>query len=321
MPRRLHSIGVFCWLLAVATSVPFAQETPARRVLVKAAVSADQDDQIRLIGELVRLRDPLVEQGLVAWRQNELFLLDPGDGISIPVLLDAQLDDSGKSRAIRLLDGAFVKDAAGVELRYTAADLTAADTTAKLRKAIKATMDLHALSDPIAKVRRDATTKLGQEQNREYLVYFTERLSEEADAEVKDALQEALALTRAVDPDQTVRVNAINELGEMRSVNGIGFLQELVAKGKADPSKYGAETVAAARTAVKQIESYLWWGNLLGTAFRGLSLAAVLLVAALGLAITFGLMGVINMAHGEIMMVGAYTAYVVQNIFKGWFGA
>jgi urea transport system permease protein len=62
-------------------------------------------------------------------------------------------------------------------------------------------------------------------------------------------------------------------------------------------------------------------GNLVGTAFRGLSLAAVLLVAALGLAITFGLMGVINMAHGELIMVGAYTAYVVQNIFKSAFGA
>src|SRR5262249_14820618 len=57
------------------------------------------------------------------------------------------------------------------------------------------------------------------------------------------------------------------------------------------------------------------------TAFRGLSLGAVLLVAALGLAITFGLMGIINMAHGEVMMVGAYTAFVTQNAFIGWFGA
>ena len=53
----------------------------------------------------------------------------------------------------------------------------------------------------------------------------------------------------------------------------------------------------------------------LGTLFRGLSLGSILLVAALGLAITFGLMGVINMAHGEIIVVGAYTTYLVQNIF------
>ncbi len=57
------------------------------------------------------------------------------------------------------------------------------------------------------------------------------------------------------------------------------------------------------------------WGNFVGTAFRGLSLSAVLLVAALGLAITFGLMGVINMAHGEVMAVGSYTAFAVQGIF------
>ncbi len=50
--------------------------------------------------------------------------------------------------------------------------------------------------------------------------------------------------------------------------------------------------------------------------FNGISLSSILLLAAIGLAITFGLMGVINMAHGEFMMVGAYTAYVVQNIFK-----
>src|SRR5207244_4645694 len=62
------------------------------------------------------------------------------------------------------------------------------------------------------------------------------------------------------------------------------------------------------------------WGNFVGTGFRGLSTASVLLVAALGLAITFGLMGITNMAHGEIMLVGAYTAYVTQNLFRGWFG-
>lgn len=50
--------------------------------------------------------------------------------------------------------------------------------------------------------------------------------------------------------------------------------------------------------------------------FNGISLSSILLLAAIGLAITFGLMGVINMAHGEFMMIGAYTAYVVQNIFK-----
>src|SRR6266481_4671297 len=102
----------------------------------------------------------------------------------------------------------------------------------------------------------------------------------------------------------------------MRSLNALSFLQRLKKDAKGDVNRYDQETASAAGTAVKQIEDYLWWGNLFRTAFRGLSLAAVLLVAALGLAITFGLMGIINMAHGEMIMVGAYTAFVVQNVFK-----
>src|SRR6185295_6494353 len=106
----------------------------------------------------------------------------------------------------------------------------------------------------------------------------------------------------------------------LHSITSLSVLQELETKAKADPGTFGQETAQAAHQAVIEIESYLQRGNLVGTAFRGLSLSAVLLVAALGLAITFGLMGVINMAHGEIIMIGAYTAYVTQNIFRGWYG-
>jgi urea transport system permease protein len=67
------------------------------------------------------------------------------------------------------------------------------------------------------------------------------------------------------------------------------------------------------------------WGERLGLLFTGASLGSILLLVALGLAITYGLMGVINMAHGELMMIGAYATYVVQNLFKsyypGWFDA
>jgi urea transport system permease protein len=65
------------------------------------------------------------------------------------------------------------------------------------------------------------------------------------------------------------------------------------------------------------VESHISTVNFFGTLFRGVSLGSILLVVALGLAITFGLMGVINMAHGEMIAVGAYTTYIVQNIFGG----
>src|SRR4029077_10605230 len=76
-----------------------------------------------------------------------------------------------------------------------------------------------------------------------------------------------------------------------------------------------SQVAAAAKKGVADVEGYLCWVEVWVTLFRGLSLGSILLVAALGLAITFGLMGVINMAHGEIIVVGAYTTYLVQNIF------
>jgi urea transport system permease protein len=126
-------------------------------------------------------------------------------------------------------------------------------------------------------------------------------------------------VTRIVEEKESVRVAAIEELERMRSINSLTFLEKLEADAKSDP-KIGEDTRRAVRHAVRRIESHVAWGNFVGTGFRGFSLSAVLLVAALGLAITFGLMGIINMAHGEIMMVGAYTAYVTQNVFRAWFG-
>jgi len=76
---------------------------------------------------------------------------------------------------------------------------------------------------------------------------------------------------------------------------------------------------AALQAALKGLDEQLAWGERLGAAFSGISLGSILLLVALGLAITYGLMGVINMAHGELMMIGAYATYVVQGIFQKYF--
>ncbi len=83
------------------------------------------------------------------------------------------------------------------------------------------------------------------------------------------------------------------------------------------------ETDASVKTqiqaALAKIKGTLGWGDTLGVVFTGISLGSILLLAALGLAITYGLMGVINMAHGELMMIGAYATYVVQGVFRSYF--
>src|SRR4029077_2003232 len=77
-----------------------------------------------------------------------------------------------------------------------------------------------------------------------------------------------------------------------------------------------AEVRSEADKSLRAVETKLATGELIGRIFSGVSLGSVLLLAALGLAITYGLMGVINLAHGELIMVGAYATYVVQNLFR-----
>lgn len=321
MARLSRSIIVaaIAWLLPLTWDA-MAATSASRSNLVSAMLSSDPEEQQKLLREVTDASDSLVVQSLTAWRGGALYVHEDQDN-RIPFILDSQTDADGNARGIRVLDGEPVAGSDGAPLSFAAFELTSLDADSKLRRVIKTTLDLFAVGDVDPRKRRDAIIKLGQEQNPDYLPHFESRLGTESVAEVRVALGEAIALTQVASSDPAVRAPAIERLGQMRSINSLSALRALEAEAKADPSKYDPETIKAVRNAVVQIQNYIWWGNLFGTAFRGLSLAAVLLVAALGLAITFGLMGVINMAHGEIMMVGAYTAYVTQNFFKSWFGS
>jgi len=316
--RALLSLALVVLLPCLAEAATVTNETRAR--LVQALLSEDLVQQGQFIHQLTGADDPMVPQVFTAWRGGSVYAWETND-TRWPFLVEAQTDAEGRAKAIRVLDGEYLKGADGQPMMFAAAELTPIDASSKLRKLLKAALDLFALGNANPKMRRDAVIKLGQEQNPEYLPHLEGRLPAELVADVRKALAEAIALTRAASPEPAVRIPAIQKLGEMRSLNSLSFLTQLEADARKDVAKYGTETLQAAHRAVQDISEYQWWGNLFGTGFRGLSLAAVLLVAALGLAITFGLMGVINMAHGEIIMVGAYTAYVTQNWFKGWFGA
>jgi urea transport system permease protein len=315
---RLLAVALAALASGLAPGQVFA-DAAQRAVLVKAVLSDDAGEQQNLIKQLVGANDPVIEQAMIAWRGGSLYLLETND-TRIPFLLEAQTDADGLARGVRLTDGEVFKDPSGKPLLFSATDLTPADANAKLRKSIKTALDLFALGNPNPKMRRDAVTKLGQEQNVDYLPHFQARQKVEQDKDVLQSLIEAVAITQLGDEDARVRNRAIALLGERRSINALMVLQKLETDARGDRQRFGDETLKAAHASVQQIQSYMAWGNLFGTAFRGLSTSAVLLVAALGLAITFGLMGIINMAHGEIMMIGAYTAYVTQNLFRGWFG-
>ena len=318
--RQIASITVLL-LIGCACAIVARAQTPtvdAKAVLVQATRSEDTDEQIELIKQLIDAEDDLVTRALSAWRVGELYVYSTAeDAPKIPFVLDSQKDADGQSKGISIVDGQFIQDADHQPVLFLPSDLTPLDNSSKLRKAIKTTLDLYAIGNPVEKMRRDAIVKLGQERNLEYLPYFERRLAIEKSKEVIKTLNEAVALTKTASSDTKIRDFAIRQLGDMRSINGLAFLQDMERAAVANPGSFDKESLKLLRFVIREIENYIWYGNLVGTAFRGLSLAAVLLVAALGLAITFGLMGVINMAHGEVMAVGSYTTYFVQGIFGG----
>ena len=151
--------------LLLLASLCSATAAPEHRTnLVAAVLTEDTDQQLALIKKLSDAGDPLIAQALSAWRQGGLYLYETNE-TRTPFLLDAQADAEGKVKGIRVLDGELIKDGKEQPLIFAPSDLTAVDTTSKLRKALKTTLDLFALANPNPKMRRDAVTKLGQEQN------------------------------------------------------------------------------------------------------------------------------------------------------------
>ncbi len=317
--RTFALLGLGGGLLTVGVSIGRAADP--RATLVEALTNADLTAQIKIVQQLSIVADPIVSQVLGAWRQGSVYLYDGPDQSKVPFLLDSASDAAGKARAVAIATGKPLLDAAGKPLFLATAGLTAADTTSKLRKAIKTTLDVLALANPNPNLRRDAAAKLGFDQNPEFLLAFRARLAEEKEPGVRKALEEAIAITLLADGKPEVQLDAVRKLGAMKSIPALDLLEKLLTELSADPQRRGSALGIATLASVTQIHDHIVWGDFIGTCFRGLSLSAVLLVAALGLAITFGLMGIINMAHGEMIMVGAYTAYVSQSIFNRCFGA
>ncbi|WP_129543920.1 urea ABC transporter permease subunit UrtB [Serratia sp. 1D1416] len=161
-------------------------------------------------------------------------------------------------------------------------------------------------------LRLQAASALQREAQSDQLPLLTQRLAQEKDARVREALSIALANLQLSDASPQVRLNAVRLLGESGDPETQTRLQAL-SDAAHEPD---AAVRAEAQHSLSRVQHRLMIGDLLGQAFTGLSLGSILLLAALGLAITYGLLGVINMAHGEMLMLGAYSAYLVQGVFQ-----
>lgn len=126
---------------------------------------------------------------------------------------------------------------------------------------------------------------------------------------IKSAMDIAIALYQLKNPDEKIRIAAVDSLRGSLEPEARSALLET------STSDESAAVKNTAIAALKSIENSISYYRLTETIFFGLSLGSVLLLSAIGLAITFGVMGVINMAHGELMMIGAYCTWVIQQLF------
>lgn len=187
----------------------------------------------------------------------------------------------------------------------------------RLRSAIADALATSRIFSKEAPTRLAAARHLQKSSDPAALAPITRALAQETDSEVRTALETAQAGLELKSPDPAIREHAVNLLGSTANAAFRPALAALLVQDAggafAEPD---ANVRASAATAISRIDRHLaaieWAGNI----FYGLSLGSVLLLAALGLAITFGLMGVINMAHGELLMIGAYITYAVQLLFQ-----
>ncbi|MCZ4304716.1 urea ABC transporter permease subunit UrtB [Zoogloeaceae bacterium G21618-S1] len=292
-----HLLRVF--LLAVCCTLGSAHAAPSAETLARLA-DDDSDTRIAAIAEL----------GAEGSAQS-VALLD--------ALADEALALTGSGRLVILTDTGALDAASGEAIEPYPDDADPLMINNRVRNALqsaKAATNIRA-SD---RGTRLAAAQLLRDSASELLMPILEpALATEQDKEIRSILALAVARVNLASAEPAKRILAAQRLGDSSDASVKATLAALLDKdANGQFVEPDAEVRAAAKGSMQSIERRLAMADLASTAFTGLSLGSILLLAALGLAITYGVMGVINMAHGELLMVGAYATYVVQGLFRSY---
>ncbi|MBK8008583.1 MAG: urea ABC transporter permease subunit UrtB [Rhizobiales bacterium] len=235
---------------------------------------------------------------------------------------DAEAVISGISAGRVLFDPAtkivYLRAADGSTMNLATGAVEAAPSTTRtvrqnnrVRMTIDAALGTLRLMSPDPQKRLAAASAVFKSRDASALKLLNEALAKETDARVKKVLAEARAAILIVAPNTSEkdRIDAIQLIGAKGDNDALALL-------RAVPASATADVKAATASAIEAVERSLAFWEVSQNVWYGLSLGSVLLLAAIGLAITFGVMGVINMAHGEMVMLGAYVTFVVQEVIR-----
>jgi len=229
----------------------------------------------------------------------------------IQALQDGRLSFSGDKVFIRDKAGAILDAATGKPAAGAPANLSPVRLNNRLRRSVEAALGGLTLMSANPGRRYEAAQAVFKSRDANALGTLDAALAKETEARVKRALTEARAavILYQASAAESDKIAAITVIKDRADQDSRGLLAGL-------PSGQGAAVQKAAADAIASIDNRLALWSMVQNAWYGLSLGSVLLLAAIGLAITFGVMGVINMAHGEMVMLGAYTTFVVQEVIR-----
>lgn len=296
MTRSLHADEVAATPVADATSPASTEPTVFLSALVAELVDADYDRKAEIAVTLAQSGNPQALTIIQALTDGLLF--SKADGTVV------QLTDESAQTYVDPLTQAPL---AGL----SESDLTKIRINNSLRRDLRSLTSRLSLTSSDAQVRRAAAADAFSSGDEASLPFIETAIAKENISDIKTELMEARAViqlqsTTATQADKLAAISILEDRGDQDA------LSILIGASRSDD-----EVVkAAADKAVALVQSSLaYWGQLQNI-YYGMSLGSVLLLAAIGLAITFGVMGVINMAHGEMIMLGAYTTFMVQQVLE-----
>jgi urea transport system permease protein len=301
-------------LALILAAAPLSAQSADETFLATLAELRDASflDKEAIAERLLASTHPGAVPALTALLEDRLYVRQQDQRVVIVATADESLP------AMDTIDPATQRPAGSV----ATAELARIGSNNRLRRFLRTTLAKYLLANDDPSVRLAAVTEMLRSLDEPTIEALRVHAATETDEDVKYEVETGLALATLDGSDRAARLQAVHTLAkrlrpEVR--NRLGALTE-----RADDGTFveqDEEIRLAATDAIERID--MWRGVYSGveTLFFGLSLGSVLVLVAIGLAITFGVMGVINMAHGELMMLGAYTVYVVQTLMPGNPGA
>ena len=291
----LRSVCLALLVLLMSAALPAgAVDAPTLKLLA----SDDFDDKARAIESIVAQPSPTTLSVLEA-------------------LIDGNLLVDGQGRGWIRADGATRDATTGQAAPLPSPEPDAVTINNRLRGQIAAAMAELRLRAPQRDVRLQAVRDLQENADEALLPALQEAAARERDPDVAALLATVMAGVQIRSDDPKVRLKAATDLGASDKPATRTLLTELLARKPDGSYAENDDAVrAAARASLSSVERRLAQGEWLARIFTGLSLGSILMLVAIGLAITYGLLGVINMAHGEMLMIGAYATYATQSVFR-----